>query len=302
MDVNAYSEGRLRGVQKNMNVDQTSKTNRFMDWFARKTQNVSSSLKPIRMGKKPEHKTSSSAKTRKSRKSVVQEFDEPMSWVPNREKTLSKSSVVSYKTPHSVLSSNIQENDVGVCRNIENAHGNVTLPLESPTNVGDLNRQRCKEKECDMMSLIPSDPTNCSYMGNLAINTFLHSYLTKTPDNRGWILDLSTGKSTVGIDMGKQNCEKIRKNLKKLIPYIKCDIVKKIHMILLYGHEFRKRHIPILYFLFKVFESVDEIHFGISEDFVLTDKIKDEFGKKGISIGIGKDGSGKRYLTVGSCT
>jgi len=27
---------------------------------------------------------------------------------------------------------------------IENARGNVTLPLESPTLVGDLNRQRCK--------------------------------------------------------------------------------------------------------------------------------------------------------------
>jgi len=27
---------------------------------------------------------------------------------------------------------------------IKNARGNVTLPLESPTNVGDLNRQRCK--------------------------------------------------------------------------------------------------------------------------------------------------------------
>ena len=261
MNVNAYSEGRLRGVQENIESKQTSKKNRFVDWFTRKTQKVSPSLKPIRMGKKPEHKTSSSAKTRKSRKSVVPEFDEPMSWVPNREKTLSKSSAVSHKTPHSGLSLS-------------------------------------KEKECDMMSLVPSDPTNCSYMGNLAINTFLHSYLTKTPDNRGWVLDLSTGKSTVGIDMGKQNCEKIRKNLKKLIPYIKCDIVKKIHMILLYGHEFRKRHLPILYFLFKVFESVDEIHFGLSEEFVLTDKIKDEFEKKGLSLQIEKDGSGKRYLTV----
>ena len=45
------------------------------------------------------------------------------------------------------ISNNIPENDVGVCRNIENAllrNGNVTLPLESPTNVGDLNRQMCK--------------------------------------------------------------------------------------------------------------------------------------------------------------
>lgn len=269
MNVDAYSEGRLRGVQKNMNVDaenieskQTSKKNRFMDWFARKTQKISSSLKPIRMGKKPEHKTSASTKTRKSRKSVVPDFDEPLSWVPNREKTLSKSSVVSHKTPNSGLSSSK------------------------------------KEKECDMMSLIPSEPTNCSYLGNLTINAFLHSYLTKTPDNSGWVLDLSTGKSTVGIDMGKQNCEKIRKNLKKLIPYIKCDIVHKIHMILFYGHEFRKRHLPILYFLFNVFESVDEIHFGLSEEFVLTDKIKDEFKKKGLSLQIDKDGSGKRYLTV----
>jgi len=30
---------------------------------------------------------------------------------------------------------------------IKNARGNVTLPLESPTNVGDLNRQRCKKNK-----------------------------------------------------------------------------------------------------------------------------------------------------------
>lgn len=217
------------------------------------------SLKPVRMGTKPAFNTPSS--TRKSRKSVVPYTNEPMSWVPNR----------ATESPKSAKSINKSKN----------------ISLSS-----------FKEKECDMMSIVPAEPTNCSYMGNLAVNTFLHSYLSKTPDNSGWVLDLSTGKPTVGIDMGKQNCEKIRKNLKKLIPYIKCDIVKKIHMILMHGHEFRKRHLPILYFLFKVFESVNEIHFGISEDFVLTDKIKDEFGKKGISIGIGKDGSGKRYLKV----
>ena len=30
---------------------------------------------------------------------------------------------------------------------IKNARGNVTLPRESPTKVGDLNRQRCKDKD-----------------------------------------------------------------------------------------------------------------------------------------------------------
>jgi hypothetical protein len=30
---------------------------------------------------------------------------------------------------------------------IENAHGNVTLPLESPPSGGDLNRQRCNDND-----------------------------------------------------------------------------------------------------------------------------------------------------------
>ena len=251
-----------------MEPKQTNKK-RLIDWFTRKTQKIS--LKPIRMGTKPVPKAQSH--TRKSRKSVVPIFDEPMSWVPNRA----------------------HEKRDGVSLSYSKERHRSYSEYESPKSARSSIRSK---KECDMMSIIPYEPTNCSYMGNLAVNTFLHSYLTKTPNNNGWVLDLSTGKSTVGIDMGKQNCEKIRKNLKKLIPYIKCDIVHKIHMILMHGHEFRKRHLPILYFLFKVFESVDEIHFGISEDFVLTDKIKDEFGKKGISIGIGKDGSGKRYLKV----
>ena len=40
---------------------------------------------------------------------------------------------------------------------IENAHGNVTLPLESPTFVGDLNRQRCNDSELELyiQSLTP---------------------------------------------------------------------------------------------------------------------------------------------------
>lgn len=237
-----------------MESKQTNKKRRLVDWFARKTQKIS--LKPIRMGTKP--KPLPKSYTIKSRKSVVPEFDEPMSWVPNRENESIKSA---RSLPKSIISS-------------------------------------FKEKECEMMSIVPSEPAKCSYLGNMAVNSYLHSYLSKTPDNSGWVLDLSTGKSTVGIDMGKQNCEKIRKNLKKLVPYIKCDIVKKIHMILLYGHEFRKRHLPILNFLFKVFESVDEIHFGVSDEFILTDKIKDEIEKKGISLQIVKEGPNKRYLKV----
>ena len=292
MDVDAYSEGRPMGVQKNMESNQTSKKKRFIDWFTRKTQKIS--LKPVRMGTKPVPKVSSN--TRKSRKSVVPVFDEPMSWVPNRshekrdEKQDGSNAVVLLSEAYTSFPASPPNATVLRTSALGSNAG------EPPSSA--LRSYIRSKKECDMMSIIPYEPTNCSYMGNLAANTFLHSYLSKTPDNSGWVLDLSTGKSTVGIDMGKQNCEKIRKNLKKLIPYIKCDIVKKIHMILLYGHEFRKSHIPIMYFLFKVFESVDEIHFGISDDFVLTDKIKDEFVKKGISIGIGKDGSGKRYIKV----
>ena len=37
---------------------------------------------------------------------------------------------------------------------IENARGNVTLPLESPTNVGDLNRQRCNENSTICISMM----------------------------------------------------------------------------------------------------------------------------------------------------
>jgi hypothetical protein len=232
---------------------ETIKKRRFIDWITRKTQKVSSSLKPIRMGTKPVPKASSY--TRKSRKSIVPDFDEPMSWVPNRvpeTPKFTRSSIKSSKT----------------------------------------------EKECDMMSLIPAQKTPCSYMGNLTINAFLHSYLTKTPDNRGWILDLSTGKSTVGIVMGKKNCDSIRKNLKKLIPFIECDIVHKIHMVILYGHEFRKRHLPIIDFVFKVFPSVNEIHFGLSDDFVLTPKIKNEYEKKEITLHIKKEGFNKNYLVV----
>ena len=42
---------------------------------------------------------------------------------------------------------------------IENAHGNVTLPLESPTFVGDLNRQRCNDSELELyiQSLTPKE-------------------------------------------------------------------------------------------------------------------------------------------------
>jgi hypothetical protein len=276
MNVNAYSEGRLKGVQKNKNINATIKKNRFVDWFTRKTQKVSPSLKPIRMVRgvkpsnptKPEHKTSApKTYTRKSRKSVVPDFDEPMSWVPNRAKSPSNSatspihSLISHKDSQSAMTSAIK-------------------------------------KDCDMTSIIPSHKVPCSYLSNLTINTFLNSYLTKTPDNSGWVLDLSTGKSTVGIVMGKKNCDAIRKNLKKLIPFIHCDIVKKIHMVLLYGHEFRKLHLPIIDFVFKVFGSVSELHFGLSNEFVLTPRIKNEFEKKGYHIEMVTTGPNKNYLVV----
>ena len=40
-----------------------------------------------------------------------------------------------------IINTYLEKNDTP--SRIENARGNVTLPLESPTNVGDLNRQRC---------------------------------------------------------------------------------------------------------------------------------------------------------------
>lgn len=239
-----------------MNVDQTSKKKRFADWFTRKNRKIS--LKPIRMGTKPVNPSSPKTYTRKSRKTVVPDFDEPMSWVPNR----------AHESPVSEAKS---------------ASMSMTSAIK---------------KECDMTSIIPSRKVPCSYLSNLTINTFLNSYLSKTHDNSGWVLDLSTGKSTVGIVMGKKNCDAIRKNLKKLIPFIHCDIVKKIHTVLLYRHEFRKLHLPIIDFVFKVFGSVSELHFGLSDDFVLTDKMKDEFKKKGYHIDMVTTGPNKNYLMI----
>ena len=77
---------------------------------------------------------------------------------------------------------------------IKNARGNVTLPLESPTNVGDLNRQRCKEGETLML-------ITCAGMGSKCLIGDIHKiypngiyldygsgldFICTKRDSRGW--------------------------------------------------------------------------------------------------------------------
>jgi len=83
--------------------------------------------------------------------------------------------------------------------NIETLHGNVTLPLDSPTNVGELNRQRCKvssTSKFDMcrsftMVLVPRDKhknyyIKVDYYGDwfLGGTSYLHIFVYKNHERK----------------------------------------------------------------------------------------------------------------------
>ena len=114
--------------------------------------------------------------------------------------------------------------------------------------------------ECQLQDGTTSPlPSSCP--GNMTASFVLGRYTT----NHGHTLNIDS--NTFSKKLGDMDCAKLKKKLQTLLPYLNCDVSKKIHKILLYHHDIKPSQMSIAPLLFRSMPQLREIHIGIPSTF-----------------------------------
>lgn len=108
--------------------------------------------------------------------------------------------------------------------------------------------------ECRLQDEIPDSIKSCP--GNLLAKWGLSKY---TMDN-GRTLNIHS--DTFTKKLGDMDCTKLKSKLRTLLPYLTCDVCKKVQKIQLYHHDIKSSQFSIVPLLFTSMPQLREIHLG----------------------------------------
>jgi hypothetical protein len=148
-------------------------------------------------------------------------------------------------------------------------------------------------QECQLQDDLGSSPTP-SCPGNMTASFVLSRYTS----NRGRTLNIDS--TTFSKKLGDMDCAKLKKKLHTLLPYLNCDVSKKINKIQLYHHDIKPSQLSIAPLLFRSMPQLREIHIGIpSKSAVLSPTKKNNmYTQYGLSITGHETPTTGKYLLV----
>ena len=115
------------------------------------------------------------------------------------------------------------------------------------------------QPECQLQDETTTSPIHQSCPGNMTASMVLYKYATIL--DHGHTLNLNY--NAFSKKLGDMECRKLKQKLRMLLPYLNCDVCKKIHKIQLYHHDIKLSQLSMVPLLFQSMPQLREIHLGI---------------------------------------